>query len=316
MAPTRQRGARCCARAPAAPHRGWAVLLAVSWAARAAGPDLSKLVFKQSVVEGLCRTLHQGTCGAPISLVGDRMAVLRPWHIARFCRAGTVIATLIGLTWAASALLRPHCRPDRLADHRRHGPLPRCSSQWWWPVQGPAFHGHLALALTLGPPWRAHPGAGGVLREPDLCSPYGRSATAGSIATRHLTPNSSGLHPLASLFVALTIVAKRSQLHRAGRAVADADLGKTLAEGFSFASSSRAAAVRLGRDHRARHSLKPSATIARRIDPKGGWRCRCPRRAQAGSGPAAPATIPPPIRWWSKARRLRSTAARQRGHAV
>ncbi|HEY0919474.1 dipeptide/oligopeptide/nickel ABC transporter permease/ATP-binding protein [Devosia sp.] len=210
-------------------------------------PDLSKLVFKQSLSKAYAAPFTKGTL-----LGADQLGRPIEWRLLAglgislgSAAAVTVIATLIGL---AMGLLGGFF--GRTADRIVTLVI---DVTWAYPtlllavvvagIQGPGVSTVIwALALTL---WAAMAriirAQVLVLREQDfVLAVRALGYSRFYIATRHLTPN---LIPacilMATLFVALTIVAEAGlSFIGLGAQSPTPSLGKTLAEGFSFASSS------------------------------------------------------------------------------
>jgi peptide/nickel transport system permease protein len=210
-------------------------------------PDLSKLVFRQALAKAYAAPFTKGTF-----LGADQLGRALEWRLLAglgislgSAAAVTLIATTIGL---AMGLLGGFFgrTVDRIVTMI-------IDVTWAYPtlllavviagIQGPGVSTVIwALGLTL---WAAMAriirAQVLVLREQDFVLAvralgYGRFY----IATRHLIPN---LAPtcilMATLFVALTIVAEAGlSFIGLGAQSPTPSLGKTLAEGFSFASSS------------------------------------------------------------------------------
>lgn len=210
-------------------------------------PDLSKLVFKQSLSKAYAAPFAKGTL-----LGADQLGRPMEWRLLAglgislgSAAAVTAIATLIGLTMGLLGGFFGRTA-DRIVTLI-------IDVTWAYPtlllavviagIQGPGVSTVIwALGLTL---WAAMAriirAQVLVLREQDfVLAVRALGYSRFYIATRHLIPN---LIPtcilMATLFVALTIVAEAGlSFIGLGAQSPTPSLGKTLAEGFSFASSS------------------------------------------------------------------------------
>ncbi|HQZ11501.1 MAG TPA: dipeptide/oligopeptide/nickel ABC transporter permease/ATP-binding protein [Devosia sp.] len=210
-------------------------------------PDLSKLVFKQALSKAYAAPFTKGTL-----LGADQLGRPLEWRLLAglgislsSAAAVTIIATTIGLAMGILGGFFGRT-VDRIVTII-------IDVTWAYPtlllavviagIQGPGVSTVIwALGLTL---WAAMARIVRaqvlVLREQDFVLAvralgYGRFY----IATRHLIPNLAPICILmATLFVALTIVAEAGlSFIGLGAQSPTPSLGKTLAEGFSFASSS------------------------------------------------------------------------------